>query len=176
MDTILINIIGGPGTGKSILTSDIFSKLKRLGIPCEIASEYIKDKIYDESKKSIENQIYIFGKQHHKLFRLRGKVRVIITDSPIIFCSIYDSSKCSELKNLIMMEFNKWDSLNYLILRNEEIDYEQAGRMQDLSGAKEVDKNMLDFLEQESVPYQTINGIGEDSLNKIVSDIINKIK
>ena len=52
-DTIVINIIGGPGVGKSILTSDVFSALKREGVSCEIAAEYIKKKLREKALKVI---------------------------------------------------------------------------------------------------------------------------
>src|SRR3989344_2624578 len=100
-DCIVVNIIGGPGVGKSILTSDVFSGLKRKFISAEISPEYIKKKIREKSLKAVQSQIYIFGKQQYQQFTLREDVDVIITDSPFILCSIYDTTKCPLLKSLI---------------------------------------------------------------------------
>jgi nicotinamide riboside kinase len=173
---LIINLIAGPGTGKSILACDVFSKLKRNFVSCELASEYVKDKVYEESKKTIENQIYIFAKQQHKIFRLKDKVDVIVTDSPIMLSPVYDSSECNELRKLVIKEFKKYPSLNYLIVRDETIPYENYGRNQDLDGAMKVDKKIRQILSEENIEYSEIQGIGEDSLNTIITDVLDYLK
>ena len=56
--TIVINLFGGPGVGKSTLCASVFARLKIMGVDCEMASEYVKDIIWEESYKKLENQIY----------------------------------------------------------------------------------------------------------------------
>jgi nicotinamide riboside kinase len=174
-NAIIVNIIGGPGVGKSIITSEIFSELKRRFVSAEISPEYIKKKIREGSMKAVESQIYIFGKQQYQLFTMKDEVDVIVTDSPFIFCSVYDKTKNKERKSLIMNEFNKYNNMNYFILRDKEVPYEQEGRYQDSEGAKEVDREMLDFLIENNIEVTAIPGIGIDTRNVIVSDIIKKL-
>lgn len=45
--TIVINLIGDPGSGKSTIASGIFYNLKKNGIDCEMALEFAKDKVWD---------------------------------------------------------------------------------------------------------------------------------
>ncbi len=172
---IVVNLIGGPGVGKSILTSEIFSELKRRFISAEISPEYIKKKLREGALKAVESQIYIFGKQQYQLFSMKDEVDVIVTDSPFIFCSIYDKTKNKELTNLIMAEFNKYNNLNYLILRDKTVPYEQEGRYQDSNGASEVDREMVNFLIENEIEHKSVNGIGSDVKNLIVDDIIKKL-
>ena len=40
--TLVINLFGGPGVGKSTLCASVFAKLKIMGIDCEMATEYAK--------------------------------------------------------------------------------------------------------------------------------------
>lgn len=172
---IVVNIIGGPGVGKSILTSDLFSALKREFISCDISHEYIKRKLREKALKAVESQIYIFAKQQFQLFSLKDEVEVIITDSPLIFSAVYDKTKCQHLKNLILKEFNKYDNLNYLLFRDEDVPYEQEGRYQDSEGAKKVDGQMVEFLNNEGIVYKPIYGIEKKTINTIVKDVKEKL-
>ncbi len=60
---LIVNLFGGPGAGKSTMAAGLFSELKWRGINCELATEYAKEKVWEESYAIFENQIYIFGKQ-----------------------------------------------------------------------------------------------------------------
>lgn len=174
-EVIVVNIIGGPGVGKSIITSDIFSALKKQFVSCDISHEYIKSKLREKALKAVESQIYIFGKQQFQLFSLKDEVDVIITDSPLLFCAIYDKTKCPLLRNLIVKEFNKYDNLNYLLHRDDSVPYEQEGRYQNNEGAKKVDIQMVEFLKIENIPYTNVYGIGETTINAIIADVKNKL-
>lgn len=44
--TLVINLFGAPGSGKSSGAAYIFSQLKKLGIDCELVTEYAKDKCW----------------------------------------------------------------------------------------------------------------------------------
>ena len=63
---LVVNLIGGPGCGKSTTTAGLFYELKKKGYNCEMSLEFAKDKVYEESFRIIDDQIYIFGKQFHK--------------------------------------------------------------------------------------------------------------
>ena len=172
---IVVNLIGGPGVGKSILTSEVFAALKRKFISAEISPEYIKKKIREGSMKAVQSQIYIFGKQQYQLFTMKDDIDVIVTDSPFILSSIYDTSGCNELRTLVMKEFNKYDNMTYYIDRDIKVPYEQEGRYQDAEGAKEVDTEVKDFLHDNNIDYKVVLGIGKQTLDFIVNDIIKRL-
>lgn len=175
-DCIIVNIIGGPGVGKSILTAEVFAELKRQFISAEISPEYIKKKIREGSLKAVQSQIYIFGKQQYQLFTMKDEVDIIVTDSPFILSSIYDVTNCNELKALVMKEFNKYHNVVYYIERDDKVPYEQEGRYQDEDGAKEVDTSVLDFLVDNNIEYITVKGIGKNTLEQVVSETISALK
>lgn len=171
-EAIIINIIGGPGTGKSIIASDVFSALKRKYVSCDISAEYIKRKLREQALKVVQNQVYIFAKQQFQLFSMKDDVQVIVTDAPFILCPIYDKTNCPFLKGLSIKEFKKYRNLTYFIERDKKVVYEQEGRYQDLKGARAVDKKVKKFLIDNKIEYKSLNGIGVDSLEVIVNDIV----
>lgn len=173
---IVINIIGGPGTGKSIITADVFAALKRKYISCEISAEYIKKKLREQALKAVQSQIYIFAKQQFQLFTLKDDVEVTVTDSPIILSAIYDRTKCEHLKALILKEHRKYKNMNYYIERDPKAEYEQEGRYQDLEGAKKVDDDVKKFLKKNKIKHKVLYGIGKDSLDTIVNDVLKKLR
>lgn len=42
---LIIDLIGGPGSGKSTTAAGLFYKLKKLGYNCEMSLEFAKDKV-----------------------------------------------------------------------------------------------------------------------------------
>lgn len=172
MNTIIVNLMGGPCVGKSTMCSDIFSILKRKGVEIEMSLEYAKDIVYEENFKKLDNQIYIFGKQHYRVWRLNGKVQVVITDSPLLNSIIYDKTNNQLLKDLVIYEFKKMNTLNFYIDR--EVDYNPNGRMQTLEQALQVDQNYLQLLDTNQIGYTSIPK-GEPGVNIIVEQILNKI-
>lgn len=46
---LVVNLIGGPGCGKSTTTAGLFYELKKKGYNCEMSLEFAKDKVYEES-------------------------------------------------------------------------------------------------------------------------------
>jgi len=171
---IVVNLIGGPGVGKSIITSDLFSALKRKYVSCEVSPEYIKKKLREQALKAVQSQIYIFAKQQFQLFTLKDDVEVTVTDSPIILSAIYDKTECKFLRGLILKEFKKYKNLNFYIERDPSAEYEQEGRYQNLDGAKKVDEKIKKFLKKHGIKHTIINGIGEDSLQTVINEV-NKI-
>jgi len=143
-NTLFVNLFGGPCVGKSVLCAGIFSQLKIRGIECEMALEYVKDLVWEESFEKIKNQIYIFGKQQNRLFRLNGKVDVVITDSPLLNSIVYYKGKNPHFTDTVMHEFKQLNTLNYYISRTFE--YVDNGRMQSLEGAKQVDRDYKELI------------------------------
>lgn len=57
----VVNLFAEPGTGKSTAAAQIFSELKWQGFSCELVTEFAKEKVWEESYKVLDDQIYIFG-------------------------------------------------------------------------------------------------------------------
>lgn len=149
--TILINLYGGPCSGKSTICAGLFYELKKRGYDCEMALEFAKEKVWDESYKILEDQIYIFGKQYHKIKRLYGKVDIIISDSPLLLNIWYDKSENKIFKELVLDRLQEFSHRDFFISRGE--DYNENWRIHTLQEAKQIDEGLKKLLEESKIDY-----------------------
>lgn len=163
-NTLVINLIGGPGSGKSTCASGIFYELKKLGINCEMALEFAKDKVWEESYRTMDDQIYIFGKQFHKIWRLKDKVNVIITDSPLLVSIYYNKDYSNYFDKLVLEQYNRFNNKLFFIERNDS--YQTEGRIQTKEEAEKIDKEIKDILQNNSIDYTSVKN--ENAVEEIV--------
>jgi len=150
--SIVVNLFAGPGTGKSTIMAGVFHTLKWKGISCEMAPEFAKEVVWGDRHAQLDDQLYIFAKQHHRLRRLVNKVDVVITDSPLMFGILYGHTESEKFKALVHETFNKYENLNYLLSRTKP--YDPAGRTQSKFEAIDLDRNIEILLATWGVPYR----------------------
>lgn len=180
--TLVVNFFAGPGTGKSTFCAGTFAALKWRDVDCEMALEYAKDLTWEtshsEGKKKVmnpklRNQVYVFGKQQHRLFRLNGKVDVIITDSPILHSIVYDVRGKKALQKLILEEHSMYNNLNIFLNRKKK--YNSNGRSQTFRQAVELDRKIKHMLDKHSGGYEIIDAVPENIPN-IVDMILKRLR
>lgn len=153
-ETIVINLVAGPCAGKSTIASGIFYKLKMKGIDCEQTLEYAKDRVWEGSYSTMDDQIYMFGKQYHRVWRLNHKVQVIISDSPLILSIHYAKFESKYFENFVIEQFNRFNNITYFIERDTE--YNENGRVHTLEDAKKADNELKDILVKHNIEYITV--------------------
>ena len=171
---LLINLFGGPGTGKSTGAAYIFSQLKMAGVNAELVTEFAKDKVWEENKEVFKNQAYIFGKQYFKISRCADKVDVIITDSPLLLSIIYNDNPVlgDSFNETVKSVFNSFNSMNYILSREKE--YNPVGRNQTEDEAKEVDIQVKELLDSEKIAYELVAG-NELGYDYIVDRVLEQL-
>lgn len=127
----LINLFGGPGSGKSTAAANIFSELKSRHIKTELVGEFAKELIYLGNEIQLVNQVYIMGSQYRKQKDLeRYGVDVAISDSPLQLQLTYcrDKAYYQELTALVNVLQTEFNNINVFIKRIAP--YQVHGRMQ----------------------------------------------
>lgn len=152
MNTLVVNCFAGPGAGKTTCAWEVAAELKKKGINCEYVSEYPKELVWEEKFELLENQEHIFKEQAKRLERLRGKVEVIVTDSPILMSHIYGKNNSEEFTGLIDNEYKKYYNFNLFIKRDENY-FQQEGRVQNLQESIELDKRIKSMLDEKNLYY-----------------------
>lgn len=175
-NTLIVNLFGGPGTGKSTCAAYIFAMLKMQGISVELCTEWVKDKVYEANLKVFNNQFYITGKQSFKISRLFGEVDVIVNDSPILTGAAFTDKKY--LKYAIVEEFMSYgdNNLNIFLVRQHE--YDPNGRNESEEEARLIDQKLLDTFQlkdiesdYDCIPYIEVDAT-QDGCNKITELIL----
>lgn len=146
---VVINLFGGPGSGKSTTMARLFSDLKQMGYNCEMVTEFAKDLVYENRMDTMKDELYIFAKQNHRLFRVKDKVDIIITDRPLLLTCIYDSLygfDDKDLHQLVRTTFNRYNNINIMLVPNE-VEYKTEGRLQDKEESNEISHMITKELE-----------------------------
>lgn len=177
--TTIINLYGGPGSGKSTSAAYLYYLLKTQGQNVELVREYVKDWAWEQRKISTYDQIYFLGKQVRRESMLYGKVDWIVTDSPVMMNSYYAQRYCSpslsEGIRAATLSFYRQAAedghkhLHVMLQRNKP--YLSEGRYQTEDEAREIDLGVKRLLNDLKFPIIE-SAPDEDKL----LNVLNKIK
>ncbi len=161
--TTIINFFGGPGIGKSTTAANAYSYLQAKGYSCELVREFARELVWANRIEDLKDQLYVFAEQNHRQIQLMDKVDYIITDSPIILGLVYRKVHNHPMlqdtlfDDFIISLYNKYNNINFFIKREIVENFEVDGRLQDQSGAIEIDNLLINILNEHSVQYNEID-------------------
>lgn len=172
MAGLIINLLGGPGVGKSTIASGLFYKAKKDGQLCELIHEVAKDLTYEKRYTALSCQPFVFGKQLMKSWRLMDESEYIITDSPILLSCIYGAEWGSDFVKSCLDIFNTFNNANFLLKRKKA--YVQVGRNQNEAEAREIDSKVEEFLVDNGIPHIIIEGQGDAAVDEIFDLVFDR--
>ncbi len=153
----IVNLFGGPGTGKSIICAALFAELKFSSYNTEMVLEYAKDAAWEGRAVVLKTQEYVFGKQQFRVTRVIDSVDFVITDSPILMNLAYhDPTNIMHeaMQRVILTAHHAYESINILLTRTGK--YQPEGRGQTYEEALEKDSQIKSILDSNSIPYHTL--------------------
>ncbi|MGX9944879.1 AAA family ATPase [Bradyrhizobium denitrificans] len=141
---LVINLIGGPGSGKSTTAAGLFFLMKLAGLKAELVVEYAKELSYDENWSTLKNQLHVLAEQERRQRRLVDKVDYIITDSPLLTGMAYTSDPRDYLPvaEAATVLFSTYNNVNFVIKRVKP--YAEYGRNQTEDEAKALDRRLIE--------------------------------
>ena len=174
--TIVINIAGGPGTGKTTVAAKLFAILKQKGYDVENVSEFAKELVWEGRNEAFNDRLYMHAEQNHRLMQMNNKLDYIITDSPLFLTSVYNqyylgnkfSKSYNDMINEVCKEtFNLYQNKTYLLQRN--CSYKKVGRREDEDTANIIDSLIIKYLDDNNIEYSTC--LLENAVDLILKDL-----
>jgi nicotinamide riboside kinase len=174
--TKIINLMGGPGTGKSSIAAGLLYELKKRHISCDAPYEFPKLLAWDDNQSAIKDQLYVIANQHRGIVKSFGKVDYIIMDSPILLSLIYKSyyDGLEYPSNLYTESFDKmildihsqYDNLNILLKRGVGV-YNEKERYQKLESSIELDYMIQQTLDVNGIEYIEVD-VDDNTVTRII--------
>lgn len=176
--TTVINLYGGPGTGKSTSAAFLYYLLKETGTNAELVREYVKDWAWEDRKINTYDQLYLMGKQIRRESLLYGKVDYIVTDSPVLLGVYYSQINSppdvhTGVYHSVLgyyAQAKKDDHCHVHVLLRRSKPYNRAGRWQTEHEARDIDLKIADLLQRLDMQY-----IECDTDEKSLRDLLNGI-
>lgn len=151
---LVVNMLGGPGAGKTYAAWNLAAELKKRGLVVEYVPEYAKELVWENRLDKLKDQEALFHEQFRRLNRLNGKVDVAITDSPLILNLVYGKNNSETLVNDIYNAVDRFENFNVMVRRGNER-YEPQGRVQSLEESKAIDRSIERLLYENNMYYGT---------------------
>lgn len=156
--TKVINVIGGPGSGKSLFSAAIILYLSLRGKTVETIPDYAKSLVWQGNFEVLKNQYYIAQRQFEMLSLIDGQVHFLITECALPQVLFYNENYADNIcdvaktREQILQWYRQNDNVNILVQRGDK-KYVRSGRFQDEEQAKEVDVGLRQILQRERLPY-----------------------
>lgn len=170
--TLVVNLYGGPGTGKSTIATGVFSALKMEHRSIEYVGEYAKDLTWTKNTHKLQFQPRVIGEQMWRIWRLFGQVDVVITDSPILLGCYYASAETPQGFYDMVRDYQAmWNTLD-VVLERSAYKYDPRGRNQTLAEAVAADTAVFNLLEDYNVKFRHVQ-VGSSAVTRI-KDLIER--
>lgn len=176
---MIINLVAGPGSGKTTIAANLFSIMKIEGFNIEYVQEVAKRYVWLGDFETLNNQYYI-SREQYKLFKsMNNVIDYIVTDGSLLHGLWYNRynqdnlSNVEKTENAILDWYYEFDNIVFFLDRND-IRYEEAGRIQTEDEAKQIDRELKDILDEFSIEHIDIRS-NISSIPQIIDYVKNYV-
>lgn len=176
--TVVVNLFGSAGSGKSTTALGLCYFLKLQGYKVEYVSEYAKDLVNEGSLHKLKHQLYVFSKQLKRMEVLVDKeLDFIITDSPIFLSYFYGEKYGTSgpfLAEMIAAYHRSFTNFNVYLTRA--FPYDPKLRVQTEEESDEDSKVLREFLGTNDIFLDMSVGVKEGRVQVILDTLLERYK
>ena len=180
MSALIINLFGGPCTGKSTVAAGVFFELKKKRVQCELVPEFAKGLTWENRQQALRNQIYVVGEQMQHIERCTGEVEVIVMDTSILLGAIYQPAHYpTSFSDALLDLYNQMNNVSFNLMRS--FPYDPVGRNQTEEEAAAIDPLVTEWLSKHHVEFDSLRARHPDSASDemthiIVGDVLGRVR
>ena len=159
--TRVINVIGGPGCDKSLVTSAIILFLKLHNKTVEVIPDYAISLVWQQNFEVLKNQYFIAQRQFEMLELLDGQIQFLLTECSLpqvlYYNEHYEDNICdiAKTRKQILEWYKQHNNVNVFVERGDR-KYVHTGRFQDEEQAKAIDRGLRGILTRENLKYTAV--------------------
>ena len=159
--TKVINIIGGPGSDKSLFSSAIILYLHLHHKTVETIPDYAKSLVWQQNFEVLKNQYFIAQRQYEMLNLLDGQVQFLITECSLPQVLFYNETYAENICDIgktrkqILEWYKQHNNINIVVERSDK-KYVHTGRFQDEEQARAIDHGLRGLLAREGLRFTSL--------------------
>ena len=160
--TKVINVIGGPGSDKSLFSAAIVLYLNQHNKTVETIPDYAKSLVWQRNFEVLKNQYFIAQRQFEMMNLLDGQVQFLITECSLPQVLYYNENYAENICDVektraqILEWYKQHNNINIFVERGEK-KYVRTGRFQDEDQARAIDRGMRSVLVRENLPFTALD-------------------
>jgi hypothetical protein len=178
---LIIELLAGPGAGKSTTALGLSYYFKLAGVNIEYLSEYAKDLTWRGDNHTLALQPYVTVKQLRNMYDLcreESDLKAIITDTSILLAMVYPGFASSDKFNEWIKETRQYFDFKtiYLVRNTDKHQYNPKGRRQTSQQATEKDDEVLQMLLEHNIEFQKVEFNGEEGVKQLFNTLMEELK
>jgi len=171
--TKVINFTAGPSAGKTTNGLLLAGFMKRARMNVIYLPEVALEMILQGRAAELDDQFYVFGEQHHRLYSAVGQFDFVVTDSPLFHSMhyVWDGMKKYEsgiYKNMMLNNFISviestywmYDNVTFFVDRKDR-EFVQAVRIHNEEESKSIDGDIRIMLDDHMIDYTVVSSAEE---------------
>ena len=159
----VINLFGASGSGKSTLASGLHYELKKQWAQAEMAREFAKDVVHQETTHWFQQAILVLAEQSSRIQFIADKYDYVITDGPLMLASWYAPKEYPDaFHQLCRALFDGYENENFFLYRTHA--YDSNGRLETEQEASDNEAAMAQIFHFLRTKFGAIKHVYEKDL------------
>jgi predicted ATPase len=144
---VVVEIYGGPGTGKTTFSAELYGALKRTGLHVTLVTEEATTCIQANDMVGLTCQAYLLGASARRLRQVATSYDVVVMEAPLLLNPVYDRDRSPALRALAEEEHRRYRNLPLLLSPLPREQFTTAGRVHDADSAATQHQAIETYLE-----------------------------